>query len=82
MQVSAFGLDISKEDNGQLKVQPHESPNLSPTSSGEEGETSMEEGSDAVHDGEPAAEPPPSLIDLLGYNCFLFRLYRIIIMVN
>lgn len=39
--VQAFGLDISKEENGQYKVAPHESPGISPTSSIEEtGESS------------------------------------------
>lgn len=34
--VQAFGRDISKEENGQYKVAPHESPGISPTSSIEE----------------------------------------------
>ncbi|KAJ2939108.1 hypothetical protein O0L34_g10295 [Tuta absoluta] len=63
-QVSAFGLDIAKEDNGQIQLKPHEkTPTASTPSSGEEGgETSPEEG--ATEGGEQ--QQPPSLIDLLG----------------
>ncbi|XP_075987919.1 ryanodine receptor isoform X7 [Anticarsia gemmatalis] len=61
MQVSAFGLDITKEDNGQIQVKPHESPSTSTPSSGEEAEVSPDEGAD-----HPEEQRPPSLIDLLG----------------
>ncbi|GBP39010.1 Ryanodine receptor [Eumeta japonica] len=63
MQVSAFGLDITKEDNGQLQVKPHESPTASTPSSGEEAEVSPDEAADHVEE-----QQPPSLIDLLGYD--------------
>nr|QCQ73687.1 ryanodine receptor [Mythimna separata] len=61
LQVSAFGLDITKEDNGQIQVKPHESPSTSTPSSGEEAEVSPDEGTE--HSEE---QRPPSLIDLLG----------------
>ncbi|XP_026743410.1 LOW QUALITY PROTEIN: ryanodine receptor [Trichoplusia ni] len=61
MQVSAFGLDITKEDNGQIQVKPHESPSTSTPSSGEEAEVSPDENAD-----HPEEQRPPSLIDLLG----------------
>ncbi|XP_050555806.1 ryanodine receptor isoform X19 [Spodoptera frugiperda] len=61
MQVSAFGLDITKEDNGQIQVKPHESPSTSTPSSGEEAEVSPDESAD-----HPEEQRPPSLIDLLG----------------
>lgn len=66
--VSAFGLDISKEDNGQYKVAPHESAQSSPTSSMEEtGESGPDDASpvEVKADGEPV-EPPMTLVDLLG----------------
>lgn len=65
--VSAFGLDISKED-GQYKVAPHESTQPSPTSSMEEGAESSPEDPPPLEltaDGEPV-EPPMTLVDLLG----------------
>nr|XP_049707628.1 ryanodine receptor isoform X41 [Helicoverpa armigera] len=61
MQVSAFGLDITKEDNGQIQVKPHESPSTSTPSSGEEAEVSPDESIDHTEE-----QRPPSLIDLLG----------------
>ncbi|XP_038217167.1 ryanodine receptor isoform X31 [Zerene cesonia] len=60
MQVSAFGLDITKEDNGQIQVKAHESPSASTPSSGEEADAAPD---DAPDTDEPQ---PPSLIDLLG----------------
>lgn len=66
--VSAFGLDISKEDNGQYKVAPHESTRPSPTSSLEEtGESGTEDVApvELTVVGEPV-EPPMTLVDLLG----------------
>ncbi|XP_055857542.1 ryanodine receptor isoform X9 [Episyrphus balteatus] len=66
--VQAFGLDISKEENGQYKVAPHESPGVSPSSSMEEtGESSPEDGtgtSEAVIDEQQ--QEPMSIVDLLG----------------
>lgn len=64
-QIQAFGLDITKEDNGQFKMAPHESPTTSQPSSGEgEGESTPEEA--AEHPEPETAEPPLSLTDLLG----------------
>ncbi|KAL5285595.1 hypothetical protein ACFFRR_007348 [Megaselia abdita] len=68
--MSAFGLDISKEENGQFKVAPHESPGISPTSSVEETEGSTPEEVQLGPNGEPIiVEPhtePVSIVDLLG----------------
>lgn len=70
--VQAFGVDISREDNGQYKMAPHESPNAqTPSSSVEEtGESSPEDGS-AEHSQLPLGEGhememPMTLVDLLG----------------
>jgi ryanodine receptor 2 len=66
--VQAFGLDISKQENGQFKMAPHESPQGSPTSSVDEtgGESSPEgeAGAEAVPGEE--VQPPMTLVDLLG----------------
>lgn len=69
--VSAFGLDISKEENGQYKMAPHESNQPSPTTSIEEtgGESSPEDGGQIDQLNEPnteGQEPPMTLVDLLG----------------
>ncbi|XP_055693636.1 ryanodine receptor [Lutzomyia longipalpis] len=66
--VQAFGLDISKEENGQYKLAPHESPAASPSSSMEEtGESSPEDAAAAgEHATEEGQEPPITLVDLLG----------------
>lgn len=66
--VQAFGLDISKEENGQYKLAPHESPAASPSSSMEEtGESSPEDAAAAgEHGPEEGQEPPITLVDLLG----------------
>jgi ryanodine receptor 2 len=64
-QMQAFGLDITKEDNGQYKMAAHESPTTSQPSSAEgEGETTPEE--DGEHAEVEAPEVPLSLSDLLG----------------
>uniref|UniRef100_T1GAN6 EF-hand domain-containing protein n=1 Tax=Megaselia scalaris TaxID=36166 RepID=T1GAN6_MEGSC len=67
--MSAFGLDISKEENGQFKVAAHESPGVSPTSSVEETEGSTPEEVQIGPNGEPIiVEPhqePVSIVDLL-----------------
>lgn len=67
--VQAFGLDISKEENGQYKMAPHESAGPTPTSSIEEtGESSPEDGAttgEQLIEGEPHVEPI-SIVDLLG----------------
>lgn len=65
--VQAFGLDISKEDNGTFKMAPHESNQPSPATSIEEtGESSPEDGTgDPQIDG-TEIEQPMTLVDLLG----------------
>ncbi|KAJ4442003.1 hypothetical protein ANN_11867, partial [Periplaneta americana] len=67
-QLQAFGLDITKEDNGQFHMAPHESAPPSPQSSMEEGgESTPEEGGEEHPKPEgPEGEPPISLVDLLG----------------
>lgn len=62
-QIQAFGVEISKEDNGNYKMAPHESPTGSQPSSGE-GETTPEEGGE--HTDAETTEQPLSLADLLG----------------
>lgn len=65
-QMQAFGLDITKEDNGQYKMAAHESPTTSQPSSGEgEGETTPEEDG-GEHPEVEGQEIPLSLSDLLG----------------
>ncbi|XP_037915514.1 ryanodine receptor isoform X7 [Hermetia illucens] len=65
--VQAFGVDISKEDNGQYKVVLHESPAISPTSSVEEtGESSPEESGTTEQQQEGDGSEPITLVDLLG----------------
>uniref|UniRef100_A0A182QKY2 Ryanodine receptor 3, brain n=1 Tax=Anopheles farauti TaxID=69004 RepID=A0A182QKY2_9DIPT len=66
--VQAFGLDISKEENGQYRMAPHESPALSPSSSIEEtGESSPEDGAGGELTGEGVAPGEQmTLVDLLG----------------
>ena len=69
--VSAFGLDISKEENGQYKMAPHESAQASPTSSLEEtGESSAEDSQtdQPTEGGVPGEqqEQAMTLVDLLG----------------
>ncbi|XP_049853809.1 ryanodine receptor isoform X5 [Schistocerca gregaria] len=67
-QMQAFGLDITKEDNGQYHMVPHESAPPSPQSSVEEGgDTTPEEGAEEHAKQEAAeGESPMSLVDLLG----------------
>lgn len=67
-QMQAFGLDITKEDNGQYHMVPHESAPPSPQSSVEEGgDTTPEEGAEEHAKQEAAeGESPLSLVDLLG----------------
>lgn len=67
--VQAFGLDITKDENEQLKLAPHESIQASPSSSLEEtGDTSPEEGTaDGQMEGfGELQEQPMTLVDLLG----------------
>ncbi|XP_057661319.1 ryanodine receptor isoform X14 [Diorhabda carinulata] len=63
-QMQAFGVDITKEDNGQYKMAPHESPQGSQPSSGE-GETTPEENGEHA-EMESLEQQPLSLSDLLG----------------
>lgn len=64
-QMQAFGLDITKEEGGQYKMAPHESPTSTTPSSPEgEGDTTPEEGGETRVETE--AEQPVSLSDLLG----------------
>ncbi|GLG95824.1 Ryanodine receptor [Gryllus bimaculatus] len=67
-QMQAFGLDITKEDNGQFHMAPHESAPPSPQSSLEEGgESTPEEAGEEHAKAEGAeGEAPPTLADLLG----------------
>ncbi|KAG5899237.1 hypothetical protein JTB14_035422 [Gonioctena quinquepunctata] len=62
-QIQAFGVDITKEDNGQYKMAPHESPQGSQPSSGDS-ETTPEEIGEHLDAETP--EQPLSLSDLLG----------------
>lgn len=63
--VQAFGLDISKEENGQFKMTPHDPTQPSPTTSIEEtGESSPEDVDPQLQISEQ--EPPMTLVDLLG----------------
>ncbi|XP_055318049.1 ryanodine receptor isoform X5 [Sitodiplosis mosellana] len=63
--MQAFGLDISKEENGQFKMAPHESSQPSPTASEETGESTPEEGGEQT-DPSAEVEQPMTLVDLLG----------------
>nr|CAI5848298.1 unnamed protein product [Callosobruchus analis] len=66
-QMQAFGLDITKEDNGQLKMAAHESPTGSSQPSSGDGETTPEESGDhADTETATADQQPLSLQDLLG----------------
>lgn len=69
-QVQAFGMDITKEDGGQIKIAAHESNASTPQSSIEEpGESTPEEGlAEDGNKGESGEnEGPVTLADLLGY---------------
>ncbi|KAK4873043.1 hypothetical protein RN001_015072 [Aquatica leii] len=63
-QMQAFGLDITKEEGGQYKMAPHESPTTTTPSTEGESETTPEEGAEQRLDAE--GETPVSLSDLLG----------------
>ena len=71
-QVQAFGMDITKEEGGQIKIAPHESATSTPQSSIEEtGESTPEEAAGeegARGEGGGDMESPVSLADLLGYD--------------
>jgi len=67
--VQAFGMDITKEEGGQIKLAPHESTTSTPQSSIEEtGESTPEEGTgeDGARAEGGESEPPVTLADLLG----------------
>lgn len=70
LQVQAFGMDITKEEGGQIKIAPHESATSTPQSSIEEtGESTPEEATgeeSARAEGGGDMESPVSLADLLG----------------
>lgn len=71
VQVQAFGMDITKEEGGQIKIAPHESAASTPQSSIEEtGESTPEEATGEegarAESGGGDTEPPISLADLLG----------------
>ncbi|XP_034937910.1 ryanodine receptor isoform X2 [Chelonus insularis] len=69
LQVQAFGMDITKEEGGQIKIAAHESNASTPQSSIEEaGESTPEEGTfeDGARAESGEAEAPVSLADLLG----------------
>lgn len=60
--MQAFGLDISKEENGQFKMAPHESSKQSPTTSEETGESTPEDGSGEQTDPTAEVEQPMTLV--------------------
>ncbi|KAL6426510.1 hypothetical protein ACFW04_009145 [Cataglyphis niger] len=69
LQVQAFGMDITKEEGGQIKIAPHESSTSTPQSSIEEtGESTPDEGTgeEGVTAEGGESEAPVSLADLLG----------------
>ncbi|XP_043461888.1 ryanodine receptor isoform X4 [Leptopilina heterotoma] len=72
MQVQAFGMDITKEEGGQLKIAPHESNVSTPHSSMEEtGESTADEGAGGedgprVNADGTEIESSVTLADLLG----------------
>ncbi|KAL3284793.1 hypothetical protein HHI36_018934 [Cryptolaemus montrouzieri] len=63
-QMQTLGADVVKEDNGQHKMNAHESPSGSQQSSGE-GESTSEE-TPEPHSETETQEAPMSLSDLLG----------------
>lgn len=76
IQVQAFGMDITKEEGGQIKIAPHESSTSTPQSSIEEtGESTPdegggEEGTRTGDGGTGESEAPVTFVDLLGYDHF------------
>lgn len=60
--MQAFGLDISKEENGQLKVAPHEFAQSGSASDETGGESTSEEGSGEQGDGTGEVEQPMTLV--------------------
>lgn len=60
--MQAFGVDISKEENGQLKMAPHESAQPSPTASEETGESSAEDGTGEQFEQTGEVEQPMTLV--------------------
>lgn len=67
--MQAFGMDITKEEGGQIKLAPHESTTSTPQSSIEEtGESTPDEGigEEGVRVEGGEGEPPVTLADLLG----------------
>lgn len=79
IQVQAFGMDITKEEGGQIKIAPHESSTSTPQSSIEEtGESTPDEGTgeEGIRAEAGDGEAPVTLADLLGY------VYRICITIH
>lgn len=66
--IQAFGLDISKEENGQLKMAPHDSTQLSPLTSEETGESSPEDGTVEQIEQTEVEQP----MTLVIFNAFFF----------
>ncbi|XP_043499298.1 ryanodine receptor isoform X4 [Polistes fuscatus] len=72
LQVQAFGMDITKEEGGQIKIAPHESSTSTPQSSIEEtGESTPdegggEEGTRTGDGGTGESDAPVKFVDLLG----------------
>lgn len=70
--MQAFGLDISKEDNGQFRMAPHESSQPSPTASQETGESTPE--GEGTEPGEQIGEveQPMTLVSFFLFFFFWF----------
>ncbi|XP_057319088.1 ryanodine receptor isoform X9 [Microplitis mediator] len=68
LQVQAFGMDITKEEGGQIKIAAHESnPSSLQSSIDEPGESTPEEGLvENANKAEGETEGPVTLADLLG----------------
>lgn len=64
--MQTFGLDGSKEENGQLKLAPHESSQSSPTALEGTGEGTSEEGGEQA-DPSAEAEQPMTLVSVKCY---------------
>lgn len=66
MTMQAFGLDISKEENGQFKMAPHESSQVNPNALEEISESTPEESEKTEKTGE--VEQPMTLVTLFFSN--------------
>lgn len=63
--LQTFGLDINKEENGQLKTAPHESAQPNSTGSEEKGENAPEDGSGEQTEATGDVEQPMTLVIVL-----------------